>query len=85
VLDHVLFGMVGDAPILQMGNVFPLDRLIWGSDFPHSVGTYPNSRQYIKETFANVDDTLRRKILVDNICAHLGLDSNATITETPAA
>ena len=42
VLDHVLFGMVGDAPVLKMGNVFPLDRLIWGSDFPNSFGTYPN-------------------------------------------
>jgi predicted TIM-barrel fold metal-dependent hydrolase len=83
VLEHTLFGMVGDAPVLKMGNLFPLERLIWGSDFPHSVGTFPNSQQYIKETFDGVEAGLRRKILVENICGHLGLDPNATITETP--
>ena len=34
VLQHALFGMIGDAPILKMGHVFPLDQLVWGSDFP---------------------------------------------------
>ena len=85
VLEHTLFGMIGDAPIMQMGHMFPLDQLVWGSDFPHSVGTYPNSRDYIAKTFGAIDDDLRRKILVENICDHLGLDPNATITETPAA
>ncbi len=85
VLEHVMFGMVGDAPILKMGNVFPLDRLIWGSDFPHSVGTFPNSRTYIETNFADVEAGLRRKILVENICSHLGLDPLAEITETPVA
>ena len=85
VLEHTLFGMVGDAPILQMGNVFPTDKLIWGSDFPHSVGTYPHTRDYLADTFAGVDDELRQKILVGNICEHLGLDPDAAITETPAA
>jgi predicted TIM-barrel fold metal-dependent hydrolase len=85
VLDHVLFGMVADAPVLEMGNVFPLDRLIWGSDFPHSIGTYPNTKAYIEKTFADVDENLRRKIVLTNICEHLSLDPNATITETPAA
>ena len=55
VLEHVLFGMVGDALVTQMGNVFPLEKLVWGNDFPHSVGTYPNSQQYLKETFGHLD------------------------------
>ena len=83
VLEHVLFGMVGDYPVLEMGNVIPLDHFAWGSDFPHSVGTFPNSQQYIKEHFQDVEPGLRRKILVENICAHIGLDPNAEITETP--
>ena len=51
ILEHCLFGMVRDAPVLQMGKLMPLDHFVWGSDFPHSVGTYPNSQQYLKETF----------------------------------
>ncbi|MBK7948264.1 MAG: amidohydrolase family protein [Deltaproteobacteria bacterium] len=85
VLEHTLFGMIGDAQVLQMGHIFPLDQLIWGSDFPHSVGTYPNSKEYIAKTFDGMDEKLRRKILVENICNHLGLDPNAKITETPRA
>ena len=83
VLEHALFGMVGDALVVQMGDIFPLDQLVWGNDFPHSVGTYPKSKEYIAETFGGIDEGLRRKILVENICDHLGLDANATITETP--
>jgi hypothetical protein len=83
VLEHVIFGMVGDALVTQMGNVFPLEKLVWGNDFPHSVGTYPNSQQYIKETFGHLDAELRRKILAGNIAAHLGIDLNVEITETP--
>ncbi len=84
VLEHCLFGMVRDVPMLHMGDLVSLDHFAWGSDFPHSVGTYPNSKQFIKEHFGGIDEGLRRKILVENICAHIGLDPNAEITETPA-
>jgi uncharacterized protein len=85
ILEHCLFGMVRDVPMLHMGHLVPLDHFAWGSDFPHSVGTYPNSEQFIKEHFTGMDEGLKRKILVENICAHIGLDPGADITETPAA
>jgi predicted TIM-barrel fold metal-dependent hydrolase len=85
VLDHTLFGMIGDSLVMQMGHLFPLEKLVWGNDFPHSVGTYPKSKEYIAKNFGGIDKELRRKILVGNICEHLGLDPNAKITETPAA
>jgi predicted TIM-barrel fold metal-dependent hydrolase len=31
------------------------DRVMWGSDYPHSEGTYPFSREAIRRTFAAVD------------------------------
>jgi len=83
ILEHCLFGMIRDVPLLHMGELIPLDHFVWGSDFPHSVGTYPNSAQFIKEHFGAMDADLRRKILVTNICGHLGLDPDAEITETP--
>ena len=57
------------APVLvgaELPEDMPLDRFGWGSDFPHSVGTFPNSRDYIDETFGPLDDTLRHKILLGN-------------------
>ncbi len=83
ILEHCLFGMVRDVPMLHMGHLVPLDKFAWGSDFPHSVGTFPNSERFIKEEFAGIDDETRYKILVGNMCDHLGLDPDADITETP--
>ena len=32
-----------------------VEPLLWGSDFPHAEGTFPHSRQTVKELFADVD------------------------------
>jgi predicted TIM-barrel fold metal-dependent hydrolase len=86
---HGLYGMVREPFAVRVGaelpEDMPLDLFWWGSDFPHSVGTFPNSRHYIDETFGPLDDTLRHKILVGNAAEHLHLDLDADITETPAA
>jgi predicted TIM-barrel fold metal-dependent hydrolase len=62
----------------------PLDNLMWGSDFPHSVGSYPHSRKFLEEAFAPVDPRIRRKILLETPAAYYGLDLGKPITETPA-
>ena len=63
----------------------PLELFWWGSDFPHSVGTFPRSREYIEETFGPLDEKLRHTLLVGNAAEHLHLDLDADITETPVA
>ena len=86
---HALYGMVREPLAVKMGEELPeempLDLFLWGSDFPHSVGTFPHSKDYIEEAFAGLDDELRRTILVGNAAKHLGLDLDADITETPVA
>ena len=88
IRKHARYGMVREAAAVQIGvanpDLMPLDLFMWGSDFPHGVGTFPNSKQYIDEVFGNVDEDLRRKVLVGNAADHLGLDLDADITETPA-
>jgi predicted TIM-barrel fold metal-dependent hydrolase len=86
---HALYGMVREPLAIKMGEELPeempLDLFLWGSDFPHSVGTFPHSKDYIEDAFAGLDDDLRRTILVGNAAKHLGLDLDADITETPVA
>jgi predicted TIM-barrel fold metal-dependent hydrolase len=82
---HCLFGMIREPLALKMGEFMPLDWFIWASDFPHSVGTYPDSRGYIEEAFAHLDQATKHRILLDNAAEHLHLDLSADITETPAA
>ena len=87
--DHGLYGMVREPLAVRIGqelpNDMPLELFWWGSDFPHSVGTFPHSRKYIEETFADLSPELRHTLLVGNAAAHLHLDLDVDITETPAA
>lgn len=87
--QHGLYGMVREPLAVRVGrdlpDDMPLELFWWGSDFPHSVGTFPHSREYIAETFDDLKPELRHRILVGNAAEHLGLDLDADITETPAA
>jgi predicted TIM-barrel fold metal-dependent hydrolase len=42
------------------------ETLMWGADFPHPDGTWPDSQELISELFDEVPEATRRKILHDN-------------------
>jgi predicted TIM-barrel fold metal-dependent hydrolase len=50
------------------------DHVLWATDFPHSDGTYPNSRATADAVTEGMDSTLRRSILHDNVARLYGLD-----------
>jgi len=83
ILHHCYFGIVRDPVALRLGDEMPYANLMWGSDFPHSVGTYPRSPEHLDEAFARVDDVTRRQILLETPAAYFGLDLDAEITPTP--
>ena len=58
---------------------------MFGSDFPHSVGTFPETQKFIADAFEGVDDSFRRSMLLENPANYFGLDLDGDITETPAA
>ena len=86
ILTHALFGMVQELPAIGMGlaGLMPLDWFMWGSDFPHSVGTFPHSRKFLDDAFADVDEGTKRRILLENPARHFNLDLDADLTPTPA-
>jgi predicted TIM-barrel fold metal-dependent hydrolase len=85
ILEHCHFGIIRDPVALRMHELIDMDRIMWANDFPHSVGSYPNSRRFIEEAFEGVDDATRRKVLLENPANYFGLDLGASITETPTA
>jgi len=85
ILDHCWFGIIRDPCAVQMHEHVPFDRLMFGSDFPHSVGSFPNTLRFLDEAFDGVPDALRRKMLLENPANYYDLDLEADITETPAA
>ncbi|WP_116368144.1 amidohydrolase family protein [Parahaliea mediterranea] len=62
---------------IELRSVIGLDKLMWGSDFPHPEGTWPNTADYFKETFSGLPEDDGRKILGDNAVDWYGLDRAA--------
>jgi predicted TIM-barrel fold metal-dependent hydrolase len=42
------------------------ETLMFQTDFPHGVSTYPNSRKMCEKLFAGIDETVRHKIVYQN-------------------
>ena len=83
IRDHMAFGAIGERQALPLRYYIGLDNIMWGSDFPHNVNTYPYSRAALDEMFHGVSEEERHKVLVLNPCEWFGLDPNAEITPTP--
>ena len=66
-----------------MADRIPVDNVMWGSAFPHSVGSFPTSQEYLDKVFSGKDE-LRRKILLETPARYFGLDLDKEITPTPA-
>jgi predicted TIM-barrel fold metal-dependent hydrolase len=49
------------------------DNLMWASDYPHSVTTWPNSRQYIDKQMKGVAADARASLLAGNAVKLYGL------------
>jgi len=52
------------------------DNIMWGSDFPHPDGIWPDSREYIQREMGHLPERSRRKIICDNAAKLYGFTSN---------
>src|SRR5690606_12085440 len=43
-----------------------IDRIMWGSDYPHHEGTYPYTRESLRRTFKGWDEKALRQVLAEN-------------------
>jgi hypothetical protein len=51
-----------------------VDRILWGSDYPHYEGTFPYTRQALRLTFADVRPDETRLMLGENAARLYGFD-----------
>ena len=62
---------VGIELLHRMGE----DTVMWGSDFPHPDGVWPDSQDYIKKQFGHLPERVRNKIVCENAMAFYGLSN----------
>jgi predicted TIM-barrel fold metal-dependent hydrolase len=80
---HVYCSFIRDPQVGRMLDVLPIDNLMFGSDFPHGVTSYPETQRWLDETFAQTPPAVRRKVLVETPARFFGLDPARPITPTP--
>ena len=51
-----------------------VDRILWGSDYPHVEGTYPYTREHLRLTFAGVDPDEVQRMVATNAARLYGFD-----------
>jgi uncharacterized protein len=81
--QHCIFNFIDDRLAMQFRYYIGLDMMTWGTDFPHSVGTFPHSREILEDLFEGVPPNERRQILVGNVCRFYDLDPDKPLTPTP--
>lgn len=55
-----------DALGITHRDIIGVDNILWGSDYPHEEGTWPRSRQFIKEILADCTEEEKAKIVGGN-------------------
>ena len=61
-------------PDLDLREQIGLEKIMWGSDFPHPEGTWPHTQEYYRDTFAGLPERDGRRILGENAVDFYGLD-----------
>jgi predicted TIM-barrel fold metal-dependent hydrolase len=77
--NNCLWGFMRDPWAVTCRHEIGVEILIWGSDFAHATGDWPNSQKIIGETFAGVDAKERHKMVMGNVVRFFKLDGAADL------
>src|SRR5262249_24766138 len=67
----------GPADARAAKDTVGVDKFMWGSDYPHDEGTYPFSREALRQVFSDWSPEDMRKILTDNVAKLYEFDVDA--------
>jgi predicted TIM-barrel fold metal-dependent hydrolase len=74
------YDRVGTKLIDEMG----VETLMWGSDYPHPDGVWPESEKYITEQFKHLPPDVTHKITCENAGRFYGLIPATAAAAAPA-
>ncbi|MCU1691566.1 MAG: putative amidohydrolase [Frankiales bacterium] len=60
---------------LALRDQIGIDRMMFGMDFPHPEGTWPNTREWLRTTMVGLSESEARKFLGENAVECYGLDA----------
>jgi uncharacterized protein len=72
--QHFYWGFINDRIGIRLRYDIGVDKIMWGNDFPHSAGDWPNSRRVIDDIFAGVAEDEKQRVLAGNAVDFFRLD-----------
>ena len=54
-----------------------IDRMMWGSDYPHDEGTFPFTTEHLRQVFHDWPEADVRAVLAGNVAEVYGFDLDA--------
>jgi predicted TIM-barrel fold metal-dependent hydrolase len=73
IREHCLWGFQFDRVGVELRHKIGVDRLLWGSDFPHQESDWPESMTIIERNFAGVPTDEKYKMVCGNAIAFFNL------------
>lgn len=64
--EHFYWGFIYDRVGVRLRYEIGVDRIMWGNDFPHSAGDWPNSRRVIDDICTGLPEDEKKRILGGN-------------------
>ena len=72
--ENVFVGIINDPLAGKLRHDIGVDRIMWGSDFPHPPCPYPHTRERIGEILAGIPEADRTAIVSGNVTRLYGVD-----------
>jgi predicted TIM-barrel fold metal-dependent hydrolase len=76
VKDHCIWGFLHDPWGVKIRHEVGLRNAMWGNDFPHSAGNWPNSREILDEMFAGIPSEEKGQLLCGNAVQFFHLEDS---------
>jgi len=70
---QVFATFIDDAVGVAGRELIGVDNIMWSSDYPHTVSTWPHSREVVDRDFKGVPEGEKRSIVRDNVARLYGL------------
>lgn len=80
---NVVLSFQEDAIGIRLRDIIGVDNMMWGSDYPHSESTFPQSRKILSEILAGVPDEEQAKIVGGNTARVYGFDVMSDLANRP--
>lgn len=80
---NVVLSFQEDAIGIRLRDVIGVDNMMWGSDYPHSESTFPQSRKILAEILAGVPADEQARIVGGNTARVYGFDVAAVSASRP--